>query len=160
MCQARRTTITVSRTAPATAKISPPIRCFQALEDRANLQADEDEREDVQREHDRLPHGIRRYAGPCGDSLRRRPRDRDGVAHHRQHAGEPELLGEDPHAERADELENDGGRHVLHTIHHPQMRATRAPGPTTTLPATASRKVGATAAMEKPLAATAPTARR
>ena len=33
-------------------------------------------------------------------------------------------------------------------------------GPTTRLPATASRKVGATAAMEKPLAATAPTASR
>ena len=30
------------------------------------------------------------------------------------------LFGEDPHAERADELKNDGGRHVLHTIHQPQ----------------------------------------
>ena len=30
------------------------------------------------------------------------------------------MFGEHPHAERGDELKNDGGRHVLHTIHHPQ----------------------------------------
>ena len=30
------------------------------------------------------------------------------------------MLGENPHAERADELQNDGGRHVLHAFHQPQ----------------------------------------
>ena len=30
------------------------------------------------------------------------------------------MFSEDPHAERADELENEGGWHVLHTIHHTQ----------------------------------------
>ncbi len=39
-------------------EVPPSLGWFQALENRPNLQADEDEREDVQREHDRLPHGI------------------------------------------------------------------------------------------------------
>jgi len=45
-------------------KVSRPVRCFQALKNWPNLQADEDERQDVQREHDRLPHGISGYACP------------------------------------------------------------------------------------------------
>ena len=66
-------------------EVPPAVRGFQALENRPNLQADEDERQDVQREHDRLPHGIRRDAYACGNALRRGPRHRDRVAHHRQH---------------------------------------------------------------------------
>ena len=78
--------MTVSRTAPATAKYRAAVRRFQALENRPNLQADEDERQDVQREHDRLPHGICRDAHPRRNSLRRGLRHRHRVAHHRQHA--------------------------------------------------------------------------
>jgi hypothetical protein len=67
-------------------KVSPSICWFQALENWPNLQADEDESQDVQREHDCLSHGIARYACPCGSSFRRSPCHRDGIAHHRQHA--------------------------------------------------------------------------
>ena len=42
-------------------KVSPPICWFQALENGPNLQADEDEGQDVQREHDCPPYGIGRY---------------------------------------------------------------------------------------------------
>ena len=50
----RRTTIAVSRTEPAAGdgEVSPPICCFQALENGPHLQADADEGQDVQREHD------------------------------------------------------------------------------------------------------------
>ena len=55
--------------------------------------------------------------------------------------------------------DNDGCRHVFaqsitRNVTHPSA------GPTITLPATASRNVGATAAKENPPAATAPTASR
>jgi hypothetical protein len=92
----------------------------KALENRPNLQADEDKREDVQREDDRLPHGICRDADPCGNARGRGLRHRDRVAHHRQHRRKPKMLCEQPHAERRDELKNDGGRDVLHTIEQPQ----------------------------------------
>jgi hypothetical protein len=45
-------------------------------------------------------------------------------------------------------------RSIIHNVSHPSA------GPTTMLPATASRKAGATAANEKLLATAAPTARR
>ena len=112
--------MTVSRTAPATAKYRPRSAASRTLENRSNLQADEDERENVQREHDRLPHRIRRDAYPRGNSLWRGLRHRNRVAHHRQHTREPNALGQHPDGQRADELKDDRGRHVLHTIHHPQ----------------------------------------
>ena len=65
--------------------ITPAVRCLQALENRANLQADENERQDVQHENDRLPHGVGRYAYACRSALRRGPRHGNGEAHHRQH---------------------------------------------------------------------------
>ena len=120
MCQTRRTTITVSRTAIATDEVLPSIRRFEALENRTDLQADEDERQDVQREHDGVPHGVGRDAYPRGNSLRRRLRHRDRVAHHGQDAGEADVLRENPHAKGRDELKDDGRRHVLHPVHRPQ----------------------------------------
>ena len=66
-------------------EVSPAVRCFEALQNRPDLQANEDERQDVQRENDGLPHGIGRYSCPCGNSLRRRPRYRHGATHGRQH---------------------------------------------------------------------------
>ena len=69
------------------------------------------------------------------------------------------MFGEDPHAERADELKNDGGRHVLHTIHHlqrepPERRADdHAAGDR-------EQERRGDCGEEKPFAATAPTARR
>ena len=70
------------------------------------------------------------------------------------------MFGKDPDAEGGDELKNDRGRHVLHTIHAPAAVTHPSAGPATRLPATARRKAGATSPTEKPFAATAPTARR
>ena len=81
--------------------VVPAFGRLKALEDRPDLQADEDEREDVQREDDGLPHGVGRDANARGRSFGRRARHRHRIAHHRQDAGEAEVLGEDPDAERA-----------------------------------------------------------
>ena len=67
--------------------------------------------------------------------------DRDRVGHHRQDAGKPDLLGEDPDAECGDELEDDRRRHVLDTIEHRNASHPSA-GPTMILPATPSRNAG------------------
>ena len=47
-------------------EISLTVRSFQALENGSNLQADEDERQDVQREHDSFPYRVRWYACRAG----------------------------------------------------------------------------------------------
>jgi hypothetical protein len=52
-------------------EVSPPVGCGKALEDWSNLQADENEGQDVQCEHDCLPHCIRGYAHRCGSPLGR-----------------------------------------------------------------------------------------
>ena len=57
---------------------------------------------------------------PRRRSRRRHPCHRDGEAHHRQHRRQPELLGEHPHAEGRDELQNDRRRHVVDAVHQPQ----------------------------------------
>ena len=90
MCQAMRTTITVTRTAPATMKYRPRTAGSRLSENRADLQADEDEGQDVQHEDDRLPHGVGGNTDPRGRALGRRSRHGDGEAHHRQHPGKTE----------------------------------------------------------------------
>ena len=45
--------------------ISPAVLCLQALQNRTNLKADEDERQDVQNGNNRLPNGVGRYAYAC-----------------------------------------------------------------------------------------------
>ena len=72
MCQARRTTITVTRTAPATAKYRPRSPRLEALENRADLQADEDERQDVQQRTPPFPHGVRSGCGSARACARAR----------------------------------------------------------------------------------------
>ena len=67
-------------------KVLPACRRLEARQDRADLQADEDEGQHVQHEDHRLPHGVRRDADPRGDPLGRRPRHGNGVAHHGEHA--------------------------------------------------------------------------
>ena len=98
-------------------QVAAPLGRVQGREDGANLQADENEREDVQREHHRVPDrvGLETVAGR--HARRRRPGRKRRVAHHRQHARQPDVLGENPHAERADELQDDRRRHVLHPVH-------------------------------------------
>ncbi len=58
MCQAIRTTMTVTRTARGDGKVAPARRRLEAVENRTDLQADEDEGQHVQDEDDRLPHGV------------------------------------------------------------------------------------------------------
>ena len=99
-------------------KVPPARRRLEARQNRPDLQADEDEGQHVQQEDHRLPHGVRRDADPRGDALGRRPRHRHGVAHHGEHARQADPIGQDPDAERGDELKDDGRRHVLHAIGH------------------------------------------
>ena len=114
MHQAIRTTITVTSTAGSDEEIPPARRRLEARQDRANLQADEDERQHVQQEHRRLPHRVRRDADSRRRALGRGSRDRNRVAHHGQHTRQADPIGQYPDPERGDELKNDRGRHVLH----------------------------------------------
>jgi hypothetical protein len=91
---------------------------LDSVQDRADLQADEDERQDVQREHCGLPDGVRRDSYPRGSALGRCSCHGDRITHHREDAGEPYPISEDPDAERADELQDDGRRHVLDALGH------------------------------------------
>ena len=93
---------------------------LDAVEDGTNLQTDEDEGEDVQHEHRRLPHRVRRDSDSRRCSLRRAPRHCHGVTHHRQDGRQASSIGEDPHAEGARELEDDRGRHVLYVTDQAQ----------------------------------------
>ena len=80
-------------------EIAAAIACLQAFDNRANLQADEDERQDIQHENNRLPYGVCRYAYPRRSTLRRGPRQGHCVEHHRQHTREANALGQNPDAE-------------------------------------------------------------
>ena len=57
MCQATRTTITVTSTGAGDGEVSCPRGRLEAVQNRTDLQADEDERQHVQQEDHRLPHG-------------------------------------------------------------------------------------------------------
>ena len=120
MCQAIRTTMTVTKHRAGDGKISPASRRLEAVQNRPDLQADEHERQDVQHEDRRLPHRVGRDANPGGDALGRRPRHRHRVAHHGEHARQTNPVRQDPDAERGDELKNDGRRHVPHAVVQPQ----------------------------------------
>src|ERR1051325_5175168 len=99
-------------------EIAAASACWQALDDRADLQANEDERQDVQHENDRLPYRVCRYAYPRRSTRRRGPRQGHCIGHHGQHTREPNALGEDPYAEGGGELKNDGSGHMLHEVKH------------------------------------------
>src|SRR4051794_2442273 len=63
-------------------EIPAPVRSRQTSENGADLQPDEDERQDVHDEYDRLPHRIRWYAYPRRRALRRHPGRGHRVANH------------------------------------------------------------------------------
>src|SRR5262249_18838231 len=85
---------------------------LQVRQDRPDLQADERERQNVQHEDGGFPDRVGRQPDARGGTRRRLPRDRDGVAHHRQDAREADAIRENPDAERRDELNDDRGRRV------------------------------------------------
>ncbi len=116
MCQAIRTTTTVTSTAAAIAKYRPRTAGSRLVENRPDLQADEGERHHVDQEDHRLPHGVRRDAQARRNPLGRGPRHRHRVTHHGQHAGQTNPVRQYPDAEGGDELENDCRRHVPHAI--------------------------------------------
>ena len=84
------------------------------MDDRPQLQADEDEGKDVQDEHHHLPHGVGRNAQPSRHARRGAAGGDDRVSHDGDDAGEPEPLGEDPDAERGEELDDDRGCDVAY----------------------------------------------
>ena len=93
---------------------------LETLPNGADLQADEHEGEHVEQEDGGIPDGVGRQPKPRRCALRRPPRDRDRKTHHRENAREAEPVGQDPDAEREDELENDGSGHVLNVLREPQ----------------------------------------
>src|SRR5262245_16633602 len=94
------------------AEIGDLLLGLQILDDRANLETDEDKGENIEDEYGRLPNGI------GWDTKARRGRcwrltgDGDGVADDRQHPGETKAVGQQPDVEGRDELYNDVGRRV------------------------------------------------
>ena len=99
-------------------EISRSIPCGQSFPNWPELEADENEGQDVEREHDRIPNGIRRDTHPCGSSLGRGPGYPDGATHHRQHGRETKVFGQEPDPESQRQSQNGGGWYVLHTFHH------------------------------------------
>ncbi len=83
-----------------------------ALPDRAQLHADQHEGEHVEQEDHGFPHRVGGDAQPRRGARGRGAGDGDGVGHDRQDAGEPEMLGDNPHREGAGELHDDRTRHV------------------------------------------------
>ena len=113
--------MTVTRTAPATARYWPrSVRC-QARQNRPDLQADEDERQDVQREHRRLPHRVRRDARARGRSSRRGRATVTAKHTIVSTADSPRCSASIQTPNVRDELQDDRRRDVLHTIHDPQQ---------------------------------------
>ncbi len=93
---------------------------IETCQNGTDLQADEHEGEHIEHEDGGVPDGVGRQAEPRRHAFRGSTRDRDGVTHHRQHAREAEPVGQDPDAERDDELKDDGGRHVPDLLRDPQ----------------------------------------
>jgi hypothetical protein len=113
---------------------------FQLFDNGTDLQADEDERKDVQREHDGVPDRVTRCTIARGNSLRRRARERHCAAYRRENPGQADALGEHPDAERAAtncRMIAVGTCSVVRKMIRPSA------GPAAMLPATASRNVGA-----------------
>jgi hypothetical protein len=81
-----------------------PCRAVEASDDQLQLEAHQDEREDVQHEDSDFPHRVRRDADTRRNHVRRDARRRHREHHHGQDAGEMQPFGEQPDAERAAEL--------------------------------------------------------
>ncbi len=96
------------------------FRWFEPFENGADLQADENERKNVQRKHHGFPHRISGDAYACRKALRCALRHGDRVTHHGEDPRESDQLSEYPHRKRRHELKNDGRRHMLHAFQHPQ----------------------------------------
>ena len=138
-------------------EIPPAIRGFQAFENRANLQADENESQNVEHENDRLPHRVGRYAYAC--------RIRSGAVRAAVRRSTPSsappkdrAVGQHPHAERDDELKNDDRRHVLHTQSVRLKHKPTQHRPRNQTAGHRKQERRRNVANEKPFAATAPTA--
>ncbi len=113
--QAIRTTITVDQNEAGDTEVPRPRVGVEARENGPHLQADEHEREHVQQEDGGLPDRVGRHPHPRRRSCRRRPRDEDREAEHRQNGRQAQPIRQDPDAEREDELQDDGRRNVPHT---------------------------------------------
>ena len=97
------------------AEVPRPRVGVEARENGPHLQADEHEREHVQQEDGRLPDRVGRHPHPRRSPGRRRPRDEDREAEHRQNGRQAQPIRQDPDAESEDELQDDGRRDVPHT---------------------------------------------
>ena len=133
---------------------------LQTVEDRSDLQTDEDEGEDVQREDHRFPDRIRGDARLSRYLLWRFARHRDRITNHRQHTGQSDVFREDPHTERGHELQNNRRRDVLRAIEASAARASRALDRRQGCLRPPAGRSGRPSPAENALAATVPTARR
>ena len=115
----------------------------RAREDRPDLQADEDEREDVQDEDRGVPHRVRRERASAPASAPA-PAARPKMAKQTivRTLERPSRSARIQTPNVADELEDDRRRHVLDCAREPQHQPRRATGPTTMLPTTTSSSVG------------------
>ena len=120
MCQAIRTTITVKRTAAATAKYRPRAAASRLSRIGRICKPMKMKASTFSVKITVSQTAYRRDAESRGDALGRRPRHGNRVAHHGEHTGQTDPVGQYPDPEGADELKNDRGRHVTHTVGQPQ----------------------------------------
>ena len=95
----------------------------QPEQDRPRLQAHEDEGQHVEHEDGRFPDRIGTDAQSRRHDRGRQPCDRNRIDDHGDDCREADPLGEDPDAERADELKDRGARRVLHPPHDEEHQA-------------------------------------
>ena len=96
--------MTTARTVAPNQMASQKLRAVEPREDRARLQSHQQEGEHVEHEHDDFPDRVRVHAVarrlPLGPVVRRGHRERDD----RENRRHVQVLGDDPRAERDDEL--------------------------------------------------------
>ena len=142
MTQTIRTTITAAQTATAATAYELELGPAQPREDRLELEADQDERQHVEHEDRDLPHRVALDAEPGRDEVGRRAATQDREDHHRDDAREVQPLGDHPDGERAEELDDHGGRDVGDARARARARPARAPRRARTLPTATASSIG------------------
>ena len=137
----------------------PSVRVAR-LDDRLQLEADEDEREHVQDEHRDLPHRPRGDADARGRRSPAPARRRHREDHDGDDAGQVQALGEDPHRERAAELDHDRGADVGDARVDRRGSPASSTSPSTTLPTVTPRSMGNAPSRDEVPVTVAPTAMR
>src|SRR5262249_23523186 len=102
--------------------IQLPVGTTHARHDHPQLQTDEDECEHVQDEYDSFPNRVRGEPVPRVDPARCELADGHRMADERNDGGQAQVIGQQPDAERAHELQDDGHLNIAYVDSEPQVQ--------------------------------------